>query len=461
MICKTVLIVVVVVCNISLTFNIVLPFKRCTTVTEHHHKHTPTSLLSELTDTSAGVSVCIGSGSKSDVQCLQLSLHMNEHATWVISSASTQTQHQHKGITTYNKTLSNTYQCVDPTLYYFSLLQYQNGYISKDMFSFTTTTTTYNDVIVIPKYNFLLCEQYNYIDNNSGVLGLASNTNAHHFLSHTNFLSQLNAYYNNTLPLQFSFIYDTTILSEGINDISTLTHGNVVIGDAHLYKGTYVNDNIIQNKNDKYIWGGYIKSITFHSSSNSSKARSNVVVNEQFEYELAFEFGYIFVPGRLHVKLLELFFNDMIHNNICNEVKFRTFYYGYICDSNKERDVINAFPQLHIHFNYGNIILNANDLFVKDTTTNSIICLLVFPSEEYGSGNGVNERWKLGAPFFKRQYMLFHYNNNTISYYISNSNSSNSVTTVKTVLMCVISIMCVICCILMLFVFKLFIYKYI
>ena len=452
MICKTVLIVVVVIYNISLTVNIVLlPFKRRITV---HHMHTPISLLSELTDTSAGVNVCIGSGNNSDMQCLQLSLHMNEHATWVISAASTQSQHQHKGIKTYNKTLSNTYQCVDPTLYYFSLLQYQNGYISKDIFSFTTATT-YNDVVVIPKYNFLLCEQYNYIDNNSGVLGLASNTNAHHFLSHTNFFTQLNAYYNNTLSLQFSFEYDNNIVSKGLNDISTLTQGKLIIGDAQLYKGTYVNDNIIQNKNDKYIWGGRINSITFHSS--SSKARSNVVVNEQFEYELAFEFGYIFLPGKLHVKLLELFFTHMIHNNICNELKFRTFYYGYICDIHKEHEIISAFPQLHITFNYGSsIILHANDLFIKDTTTNSIICLLVFPSEEYGNG-GVSERWKLGAPFFKRQYMLFHYNNNTISYYIGNGNNS----TMKIVLVCVISIMCVICCILLLFVFKLFIYKYI
>lgn len=461
MICNTVLIVVVVVYNVSLTVNIVLlPFKRSISTTTHHMlMHTPTSLLSELTDTSAAVNVCVGSNN--NMQCLQLSLHMNEHATWVISATSTQSQHQRKGIKTYNKTLSNTYQCVDPTLYYFSLLQYQNGYISKDMFSFTTTTTTttYNDVLVIPKYNFLLCEQYNYIDNNSGVLGLASNTNAHHFLSHTNFFTQLNAYYNNTLSLQFSFEYNNNILSEGLNDISALTHGNVIIGEAQLYKGTYVNDNIIQNKNDKYIWGGHINSITFRSS--SSKAGSNVVVNEQFEYELAFEFGYIFLPGKLHVKLLELFFTNMIHNNICNELQFRTFYYGYICDIHKERDIIRTFPQLHITFNYGSIILHANDLFIKDTTTNSIICLLVFPSEEYG-GNGVSARWKLGAPFFKRQYMLFHYNNNTISYYIGDgSSSSSSNSTMKMLLVCVISIMCVICCILLLFVFKLFIYKYI
>ena len=226
MICKTVLIVVVVIYNISLTVNIVLlPFKRRITV---HHMHTPISLLSELTDTSAGVNVCIGSGNNSDMQCLQLSLHMNEHATWVISAASTQSQHQHKGIKTYNKTLSNTYQCVDPTLYYFSLLQYQNGYISKDMFTFTTT---YNSLI-IPNYNFLLCEQYNYIDNNSGVLGLSINTNARHFLSHTNYLSQLNTHYSNTLPLQFSFEYNNaTHIStafEGLNDISTFAKADIL-----------------------------------------------------------------------------------------------------------------------------------------------------------------------------------------------------------------------------------------
>ena len=445
MICNTFFIIVLILYNkynLSLTFNIVLPFHRRIPSSTH----TPTSLLSELTDTSAGVHVCIG-----HVQCLQLSLHMNEHATWIISSSSLQLQHQRKLINTYNKTLSNTYQCVDPTLYYFSLLQYQNGYISKDMFTFTTT---YNSLI-IPNYNFLLCEQYNYIDNNSGVLGLSINTNARHFLSHTNYLSQLNTHYSNTLPLQFSFEYNNaTHIStafEGLNDISTFAKGKLVIGGAALHKGPYVNDNTIQNKNGMYIWGGRIRSVVFDSKETKKS------VNELFEYELAFEFGYVFVPGRVHVIMEELFFKSMTHSNICDEIKFRTFYYGYICDINKEKEIINSFPQMNIRFTYGNVVLHAKDVFIKDSNTNSIVCLLVFPSEEHGSG-GVNERWKFGAPFFKRQYMLFHYNNNTISYYIGDCNSS--VMIMKWMLMC-ISIMCVMCCVLLLFVFKLFIYKYI
>ena len=443
MISNTLFIIVLILYNkynLSLPVNVVLPFDRQLSSSTH----TPTSLLSELTDTSAGVHVCIGD---EPAQCLQLSLHMNEHATWLISSSSSQSQR--KSHTKYNKAQSNTYKCVDPTLYYFSLLQYQNGYISQDTFTFTSSTTC---GVTIPNYTFLLCEQYNYIDRNSGVLGLAINSNAHHFLSKANFLSQLNTHHNYTIPLQFSFEYNdyavrSSAVSEGLSDISALAKGNVVIG-SQLYKGRYVNDNILKSRNDMYIWGGHIRSVSFRSGGSGA-----VVVDEPFQYELAFEFGYVLVPGRVHVLMKELFFKRMKQSETCNEITFRTFYYGYVCDMNKEEEIIRRFPQMEIEFDYGNVVLHGKDVFVKDSATNMIVCLLVFPSEEYSSA-----RWKLGAPFFKRQYMLFHYDNHTISYYTGNP--SSDVTRMKWIILVYTSVLCTVWCVLMLFVFKLFIYKY-
>ena len=289
----------------------------------------------------------------------------------------------------------------------------KSGIISNDTFYFVSNK---EKNIKKEKFGFILSTNLLNMTK-PNVLGLKINPTSYY--DDGNFMYYLK--YNNLIEY---YIFTMTFLD--------FNKGELLIGEyPHDYNSKDYNENNFvtsrTGRNNFYpIWEISI---------------SNIFINEEILDEnnygtLDIESVCLVGNNIYQNKIYDLFFKQLINNNMCFEKysKFSDEFYYYFC---KENVNIKNFPNLNFYNKEMNIFFNFTyeDLFVlKD---NNLYFLIVFKK------NGL-KGWNLGRLFMKKYSFLYDTNRKLIGYYKPIKNTYSIIFTFIIIILGIIIIMLVI-----------------
>ena len=208
----------------------------------------------------------------------------------------------------------------------------------------------------------------------------------------------------------FSIIYDDkNSLLDYKYDIN---YGTVIIGESpHVYNpNKYKKENLVINQSKD--WAILINTVKFNSSKGD-------FIQENIEMQINFIHGFIKGTESYRLKVEEIFFNELIKENLCKVEVFTDNIYlsnydVFSCENSFEiREHIKSFPILYFELNNDlEFIFTYEDLFKVFNDT--LYFMIIFRSEK---GTVFAPRWVMGEIFLRKYLTVFNYETKEISFY--------------------------------------------
>ena len=356
---------------------------------------------------SIATQICFGN---ENVQCLYLNIESLEYSTWVISSKA---KHDINQIPFYTGK-SDTYYMKDTSYFRFPFNKFENAYLSYETISFPS----YSNKICINDFFFLLTENYKKLNANSGVLGLSMFPYDAQQVLGSNFIYQLK---KKKLISTYKFAIEFKKLNEGF--IEMFNEGELILGtntdDIVFYENANVKESVMS-------WGCSFDKygIQYDNTNNNNNNNETHIeyFNESIIVNVHIEFGFIVASPMYYEKIKQIFFDKYESLNKCTKYEVKNNFYGYICDDDIN---LNEYPNIVFENKQYRIILTAHDIFIKSRMTlmnNKLICMILFPMKQQYL---FKKRWRLGAPFFAKQKMLFEWERKHLGFVFPKTNINN------------------------------------